>query len=195
MLKRLYYKYKAKKLVIDSNGQGLGLVDYMVKTQIADDGEILPPFGVENDSGGVYKKYRTENTEYDAMYLIKANAPFNTEAHVNLQSQLHSGKLRFLIEERLAKAKLLNTAKGKAMTPDERNEYLKPFVYTSILKEQLLNLREENEGVNIILKRAHNTIKKDKVSALEYGLWYVKQEEDSKRKKRGRRFSDFMFMS
>jgi len=30
-VKRLYYKYKARRIVIDANGIGMGLVDYMVK--------------------------------------------------------------------------------------------------------------------------------------------------------------------
>lgn len=30
-LKKLFYKYKAKRIVIDANGIGAGLVDYMVK--------------------------------------------------------------------------------------------------------------------------------------------------------------------
>jgi hypothetical protein len=47
-----------------------------------------------------------------------------------------------------------------------------------------MNLREENEGVNIILKQANKSIPKDKFSALEYALYYIKQEEDSKRKKK-----------
>jgi hypothetical protein len=38
------------------------------------------------------------------------------------------------------------------MTPEQRKEYLIPYSLTSILKEEMLNLREENEGVNIILK-------------------------------------------
>lgn len=194
-LKRLYYKYKAKALVIDANGNGIGLIDYMVKKQVTDDGETLVDFGVINDTDGEYKKYRTEDTEYDAMYLVKANAPFNTEAHTNLQSALNSGKIRFLIEEKIAKAKLLNTAKGKAMSVEERNEYLKPFVLTSVLKEQLMNLREETEGVNIILKQANHSIKKDKFSALEYAMYYIREEEETKRKKRSRKFSDFMFIS
>lgn len=46
-----------------------------------------------------------------------------------------------------------------------------------------MNLREENEGVNIILKQANKAIKKDKFSALEYALYYIKQEEDSKKKR------------
>jgi hypothetical protein len=38
------------------------------------------------------------------------------------------------------------------MTPEQRDDYLQPFKLTSILKSEMLNLREENEGVNIILK-------------------------------------------
>ena len=37
------------------------------------------------------------------MYIIKANAPINTEAHANAQSQLSSGKVKFLLDERTAK--------------------------------------------------------------------------------------------
>lgn len=33
-LKQLYYRYKARRLVIDANGLGIGLIDFMVKTQI-----------------------------------------------------------------------------------------------------------------------------------------------------------------
>jgi hypothetical protein len=79
------------------------------------------------------------------------------------------------------------------MTPEQRAEYLTPFTLTSILKEEMLNLREENEGVNIILKRANSRIQKDKFSAFEYGLYYIKQEEDSKKKKKKFRAADFMF--
>ena len=61
---------------------GVGLVDYLVKTQSdPETGEELPPFGVMNDEDGVYKKFITPNTERDVLYLIKANAPINTEAY------------------------------------------------------------------------------------------------------------------
>ena len=195
-LKKLYYKYKARRIVIDANGLGIGLVDYMVKSQIdPDTNDTYPDFGVENDPDAEYKKFRTDACEYDAMYLIKANAPINTEAHANAQTQLSSGKVKMLIDERVAKVKLMGTKRGQEMKPEERAEYLKPFTLTSILKEEMMNLREENEGVNIILKQANKGIKKDKFSAFEYGLYYIKQEEDSKRKKKRGKISDFMFMN
>lgn len=43
MLKKLFYKYKARRMVIDANGIGIGLVDYMVKSQQDNaTGDILP---------------------------------------------------------------------------------------------------------------------------------------------------------
>ena len=112
-LKKLFYKYKAKRLVIDANGLGIGLVDYMVKSQVdPNTNDSFPDFGVYNDEEGYYKKYKTAVTEQEAMYLLKANAPINTEAHANAQTQLSSGKVKFLIDERVAKQKLMGTKVG-----------------------------------------------------------------------------------
>jgi len=61
------------------------------------------------------------------------------------------------------------------MSVDQRNEYLRPFVLTTILREQMLNLVEDNQGVNIILKQDSRSIKKDKFSAFIYGLYFIKQ--------------------
>ena len=175
---------------------GIGLVDYMIKTQHdPETGDILPDFGVINDEDNYYKKYRTPNTEYDAMYIIKANAPINTEAHANVQSQMSSGKVKLLIDEIKARNKLLGTKVGQAMSTEERANYLKPFTLTSILKEEMLNLREDNEGVNIILKQNNRGIKKDKFSAFEYGLYYIKLDEERKKKRKSHNIADFIFMN
>ena len=195
-IKQLYYKYKARRVIIDGNGLGIGLIDYMIKQQIdSATGDIYPPFGVYNDDEGYYKKYRTPNTEQEAMFIVKANAPLNTEAHSNVQAQLNSGKLKFLIEERVAKAKLLDTKIGQNMTPEQRNERLMPFKLTDILRDEMLNLREENEGINIILKQANKRVKKDKFSAFEYGLYYIKLEEAKKKKKKRFEAKDWLFMN
>ena len=108
---------------------------------------------------------------------------------------MSSGKIKFLIDEAEAKAKLMETKQGQNMTPDKRNEYLKPFVLTTILREQMLNLVEDNEGVNIILKQENRGIKKDKFSSFVYGLYYIKQEEDRRKKRKGRDISKLLLFS
>ena len=199
-IKKLYYKYKARCIAIDANGLGVGLIDFMVKTQIdPTDGTELPPFGVEGgtyeEATQDYKKFRTDNMEHDALYLIKANAPINTEAHTYVQTQMSSGKVKLLIDEQTAKTKLMGTKIGQNMTPDERNNYLMPFQQTSILKNQMLNLVEDNDGVNVILKQNNKSIPKDKFSSFEYGLYYIKQEEAKKRKRKTKSIADMLFFT
>jgi hypothetical protein len=108
---------------------------------------------------------------------------------------MSSGKVKFLIDEAAAKSKLLQTKVGQNMTTDQRNLYLKPFVLTSILREQMLNLVEENEGVNIILKQSNKSIKKDKFSAFIYGLYYIKQQEDKKKRRKSYSIADLLFFN
>ena len=195
-LKNLFYKYGAKRLIIDANGMGIELINYMVKSQVdPSTNDTYPDFGVYNDDENFYKKYRTVNCEQDALYIMKANAPINTEAHANAQSQLSSGKVKMLIDERVAKTKLMGTKVGQNMKPEERANYLKPFTLTSILKEEMMNLREENEGTNIILKQANRGIRKDKFSAFEYGLYYIKQEEDNKKKRKKFNVKEWCFLN
>ena len=199
-IKKLYYKYRARRIVIDGNGLGIGLIDYMVKPSIdPDTNETFPDFGVyggtQDDAADEYKKYRTPDCEENAIYILKANAPINTEAHANVQVNLSSGKVKMLIDERDAKQKLLGTKVGQNMKPEQRSMYLKPFTLTSILKEEMMNLREEREGTNINLKPANKGIKKDKFSAFEYGLYYIKVEEDNKKKKKKFNVKDLMFMN
>lgn len=199
-LKKLFYKYNARRIVIDGNGIGINLIDYMIKPSIdPDTGDTLPDFGIyggtQDDAVEYYKKYKTPDCEENAIYILKANAPINTEAHAIAQQNLSSGKVKMLIEEREAKQKLLSTKVGQNMKPEERSNYLKPFTLTSILKEEMMNLREENEGTNIILKPANKGIKKDKFSAFEYGLYYIKTEEDNKKKRKKFNAKDWMFMN
>jgi len=40
--------------------------------------------GTQEDAVDEYKKYRTDNCEQDALYIVKANAPVNNEAHSNV---------------------------------------------------------------------------------------------------------------
>ena len=136
---------------------------------------------------------RTDDTIVDAMYIMKANQVLNSEMYAYCQTELNSGRVVFLIDENIAKNKLLAQAQGQKMSAVQRAEYLKPFTQTSILRDQMLNLITENEGANIILKQSSRKIPKDKFSALIYGLYYCKLQEDKRGKRKKRDLSKFMF--
>ena len=195
-LKRLFQQYKCRVAVIDGNGLGAGLVDMLTMDTIdPDTGETLYNWGVMNDEDNKYRNMKTEDTITDAMYIMKANQVLNSEMYAYCQSEINAGRVIFLVDEAIAKNKLMAQAQGKKMSQSQRADYLMPFVQTSILKDQMLNLITDNDGAHIILKQASKKIKKDKFSALIYGLYYCKLQEDSRSKKRKRDISKFMFFN
>ena len=196
-LKRLFNLFNCRIAVVDANGLGAGLVDMLtMDTTDPDSGEILYNWGVLNDENHEYKNMETENTIHNAMYIMKANQSLNSEMYAYCQSQINAGRVKFLIDENIAKNKLLSQEQGKKMSPAQRAEYLKPFVQTSILRDQMCNLIQEKEdGAHIILKQSSRKIKKDKFSALIYGLYYCKIQEDKRGKKKTRDLSKFLFFS
>ena len=195
-LKRIFQQYKCRVAVIDGNGLGAGLVDMLTMDTVdPDTGETLYNWGVMNDEDNKYRNMRTDDTITDAMYIMKANQVLNSEMYAYCQTEINSGRVNFLVDESIAKNKLLSQAQGKKMSQSQRADYLMPFVQTSILKDQMLNLIYENDGAHIILKQASKKIKKDKFSALIYGLYYCKLQEDSRNKKRRRDMSKFLFFN
>lgn len=195
-LKRLFNQFNCKCMVVDGNGLGVGLIDFLTMDQLdPDTDETLCNFGVYNDEDGLYKKFQNENTIHNALYVMKANQTINSECYSYVQSQLFNGKLRFLIDETVAKNKLQAMEKGKKMTPLQRAEYLMPYTQTSILKDQMMNLMQNQEGAMIILKRANQKIGQDKFSALIYGLFYCKLMEDRSRKRKGPDLSKMMLFT
>lgn len=129
------------------------------------------------------------------MYIIKANPGLNSELYSYCKTQIMNGRVRFLISETIAKNKLLSQEQGKKMSNNKRAEYLRPFTQTSILKTQMCNLVEESEGAHLIVKQSSKKIKKDKVSALIYGLYYCKMEEDRRGNRKRFSVNDLMLFT
>ena len=185
LIKRIFLKYKCRAAVIDANGLGAGLIDFMVTDQTdPDTGEDLPSFGIINDEDARYKKFENADTVRDAIYMMKANVNINTECYAYTQSEIRNGNLEFLIDEQRAKAKLQSRKEYKKMTPSQRADFMYPYTQTSILREQMMNLIREDSGEQIRLKQSSNMIKKDKFSALMYGLYYCKMQEDHGKQKK-----------
>lgn len=58
-----------------------------------------------------YKQFQTPDTVHNAMYLMKATAPLNSEMYSYCQTQMQHGKLKFLVDENVAKIDRMDQAK------------------------------------------------------------------------------------
>lgn len=178
-LKKIVFDFNAEQLIIDGNGLGVGLIDYLVKTNIDEEtGDVYPPLSVTNDEEGKYAMFRT-NESLPLLFILKTSTT-SSEIHVNCLSQINSGKVKFLTDKFTAKTKYLAQDESLSNDSIEFNRLLLPHMLTDILKDELLNLSKKTEGKNIILDRVNKSIQKDKFSMLEYGLWWCKIQEDKR---------------
>jgi hypothetical protein len=81
----------------------------------------------------------------------------------------------------------------------DRREFLLPFEMTSRLMDELSNLKLKPTGIQnqIKVEQISSSINKDRFSALEYGLYRIKEQEDAymKKKKKKRDFSSLILFS
>ena len=175
-LKKMIFEFDVKQVIVDGTGIGVGLLDFMIKTNVDEKGNMFPPVGVMNDED--YKSKQPRNCE-KRIFVIKLNVKLNSEIHSVCFTELMSGKIKFLLREQQAKQRLLETEKGKKMNQEERIAHLLPYEMTTRLFDEMCNLRAKPEINNgITLERISSRLGKDKFSAFEYGVWRIKSLED-----------------
>lgn len=179
-LKKLIADYNPREVVIDCNGLGVGLADEMIRSQIDQFGQEMPPYGFFNNDD--YKKVQPKEAP-QILYSIKANGQNNSKIHSNAYTRLNSGMVRFLISEQEARSALLATKSGAKMRFEKRVKRLMPHELTTKLFDEMANLRLKRTGLDITLEQINSRFPKDKYSAFAYGQWRIKElEEESYQK-------------
>lgn len=197
-LKQLVERYNAEVLILDGNGLGVGLLDYLVKpTMIYGTQEFYPPYSVINDER--YDIYKTDDS-IPMVYVIKSNSQeFNSALAANVLNQIKSKNVRFLISEKAKKAEIEAeeiTKKNKKSSLSKIKE-LKPYIYTTSLKEEMMNLRRKNTlNNNIVLEQVNKQMHDDKYMSFAYGLYWIKLQDDNRiRNKRKKSFKNMVFFT
>lgn len=198
-IKEMIQAYQPREVVIDGNGLGVGLMDYMIQYSRHDlTKQIYPPYGSFNDDDYLEKQPRDCQK---LIYVIKAGGTTQGPINSTCFSDLVSGKVHFLIREQDAKTRLLSTEKGMKMPIEMRVRKLRPYTLTGILIDELLNMRIKDGNINqgnLILERINTNMTKDKFSAFEYGLYRIKDYEMKYMKQKARQKRDlkqFMLFS
>lgn len=190
-LKRLISKYNPKEVIIDANGLGVGLMDYMVQESVdGRTGEYYPAYCSFNNED--YRQSLYPNA-IPLIFAIKANDALDAKVHSNCYTKVYAGKVRFLAKEQSIKNKLMSTATGQQMDPEKKMLRMRPHQLTTRLIEEMSNFRLKTSGTTtsnaIKLEKINTSMLSDKFSSFEYGLWRIKEiEEDyykKQRKKRG----------
>lgn len=182
-LKKLIEAYNAKEIVIDSNGIGAGLMDFMVIEQLDEEtGEYYPAYCSVNKEEYRHSLYPNAKP---IVYCIKSNNTLESQINGNCYSKIFTGKVQFLVPEQQIKSKLLSTKKGQKMSIEKRVARVLPHELTTILFTEMANfrLRQTGSTTDIKLEKINSKMLSDKYSSFAYGLWRIKELEDEYYKK------------
>ena len=173
---RYFYKYKCTDLVLDTNGLGLGVFDFICKDQY------------DSETGETYKALTCINDDEMAMrcrvkdankvvWSVKATSNFNNEICVILRTGIQNGKIDFLISEQDCDDAISKIYKGYSkLSPTDQAFIKTPYLQTTMAEYELIKLDHEVRNGNIRVKEQAG-MRKDRYSSIAYNYWCACQLE------------------
>ena len=177
-IKELDAAFNFDTVIIDANGLGVGLMDFLMTDNVSEhDGVSYPPWNIQNIKD--YSQYAVDQKmgAIPKIHVIKTNQHSAGAIHTTAYNELFSGKVKLLVDEAEAKDQLMTLQKGQKMGLQERLRYMEPYKHTSLLINETSNLKINRTNTYLKLELIRTDAEKDTFSALEYGLHVISEQE------------------
>lgn len=194
VIRRLFDMYKCTDLTLDCAGVGLPIFDMLIQ-DIVDPttGELYPALSCCNDKT-MAERCKVDNAP-KVIWSIKASASFNNEICTLLRSGFQNGKINLLVSEFEAEEVLKDKIKNFSKMPSyEQMQYKLPYIQTTLLVYELINLEYEIKGTNVKITEKSG-MRKDRYSSLAYNYWVQCQLEREMLKKQKSGFNAYEYAS
>lgn len=166
-LKQLFYDFEADFVGMDTNGNGIAIYDSCTKILYDKDrDEEYPAWTVINDEAMDERKI--DANAIPIIYSIKGNSELNHKVATGLRIAFEKRKIRLLINDIEAKEDLIERKGYMKKTTEEQVHMLRPFMQTTALTNELVNLVYEVRNGYIKIKEVGTTTK-DRYSSIGYG--------------------------
>lgn len=179
-IKRLKDLFKSRRIILDGNGLGVGLVDELLKSHIdpitGDELIALDTINTEHES---------DEAETDKCLFVVNAQGINTDIIVNFMNIVDSKILQLL--DKVDQNKL-----DGSDTDFMKNGYL-ASVQTEFFIEEVANLQLKTlNGGKLTVERNSKTLDKDRYSAGSYLAYYVMSYENKTKKEKNINMKDLM---
>lgn len=184
---RYFNHYKCTDLVLDAQGNGLGVYDFIIKEQYDAITGITYDAMMSCNDDNMASRCKVKNAK-KCVWTIKASPDFNSNAATALRAGFKNGNINLLASEFDVEDSLKKTKGYSKMSVQEQTMLKVPFVQTSLLINEMINLDHEIVNNKVKLKEKSG-MRKDRFSSLEYN-YYVTQLLSLKLKPRNDSLSD-----
>ena len=182
-IRELYEDFDADYIVLDTQGVGIGVYDALVTELVnPNTGEIYSPISCMNDEE--LAKRCTYSRAPKVVYSVRATDSINSNAATLLKDALKKGKIKFPVHEQDVDDIVTHYSGYGKLSPTEQALFKVPFVQTTLLTHEMLNLKREVKSNGMIKLTEPRSGRKDRYSSVSY-LNYFAHEYEVKHRKHG----------
>lgn len=175
LVMRYYYQYKCNYIAIDAIGVGQGVLDLIMEDKYD------PVYGETYGALNVLNRpeFQERCKVKDApkvIYAIKASSKDNNDMCLALRTAFQNGFINLLVDENgIGIEDKITKVKGYTkLSDEERAKLVMPYVQTSLLINELINLEHDVVG-GLIKVKEKSGMRKDRYSSLMYGYSIVQE--------------------
>lgn len=171
---RTFYEYKCTQLVLDTQGLGIGVYDFIIKDQYDSlTGNTYKALTCCNDED-MKKRCKIKDAK-EVVWSVKANGNFNNEMCLLLRSGFQNGKINLPVHDVEGNEFVKQQIKGfNKMSPREQVMYKIAYTQTTYMINELINLEYEIKAGNVKISE-RSGMRKDRYSSLGYNYWCINQ--------------------
>jgi len=192
IVRRYFEVFKCTYIALDVKGIGLGVYDCLIKDMYDPlTGETYGALSCCNDK--VYAERCKVPNAPKVIWAIQATAQFNNDMYLGLREGFRQHKINLLINEFEAEEYLKDIRGYASLQMSDKVLLQLPYIHTTLLINELINLEFEAKGVNIKVYEKSG-MRKDRVSSVGYNYWIQCQLERKLKKPRNGSFDPSKFI-
>lgn len=183
-IRKLFDEFDCDYIVLDTRNVGLSIYDVLARDLAdPDTGEVYPALSCCNNSD-LASRCTTYGAE-KVIWSVNGSSKFNNDCAIALREGFRTGKIRLLITEYDGESALAGLKGYNNLSVSDRAMMLSPYVNTTMLIAELVNLKHDSSSGNIKLSERSGA-RKDRYSSLSYNYWVSIQLENEMRKNASR---------
>ena len=181
IVRRLFEQFQCTQLVLDCRGVGVSIYDHLCRDMY--DNELATTYkALSCCNDAVFAARCTDTNAPKVIWAINATAQLNNNMALALREGFRQNRINLLVSEFDAEEILAGFRGYNSLTAKQKIELQMPYIHTTLLINELINLQTETKGVNIKVKEKSG-MRKDRFSSLEYNWWVCLQLEQSLRRR------------
>ncbi|AVM24305.1 terminase large subunit domain-containing protein [Bacillus pumilus] len=177
-IKQLFEDFQASYVALDTHGNGMSVYDALAKVNYDEERDIEYEAWCAFNDEEMRKRAKTPNP-LPVVFSIKGNTKLNHEIASALRVNLQSSNIELLISEIEGSDFLSDKSSYKNAVIEDKVRMKTPYIQTTLLVNELVNLNHEIVGGFIKIKEKSGK-RKDRYSSLAYGNYLARYLESER---------------